>query len=73
MSVAPDCGIVVQALLLPQRTNPGLVDRLQVGVVDQGGGYRLLVATEQGLEQSDRERRARELDKAAKTTKAPSL
>lgn len=73
VSLAPDCGIVVQALLVPQRSNPDLVDRLQVGVVDQGGGYGMIVATEQGLDQSDRERRAKEVDKAAKNTKAPSL
>lgn len=73
VSLAPDCGIVVQALLVPQRSNPDLVDRIQVGVVDQGGGYRMIVATEQGLAESDRDRRAKEVDKAARNTKAPSL
>ena len=73
VSLAPDCGLVVQAMLVPRRDNPDLVDRMQVGVVDQGGGYRMVVATEQGLNQSDRDRRAQEVDKAAKNTKAPSL
>jgi len=73
VTLTPDCGIVVQALLVPQRTNPGLVDRMQVGVVDQDGGYRMIAATEQALAQSDRDRRSQELEKAAKSAKAPSL
>lgn len=69
----PECGVVVQALLIPQRSNPELVDRIQVGVVDQGGGYRLLDATEQALGQSDQQRRAGEVAKAQKNAKPPSL
>jgi hypothetical protein len=73
LNLVPDCGRVVQALLVPQRNNPALVDRLQVGVVDQGGGYNLIVATEQALGQTDQERRAREVEKASKNAKAPTL
>ena len=73
VTLTPDCGIVVQALLVPQRTNPELVDRMQVGVVDQDGGYRMIAATEQALAQSDLNRRSLEVEKAAKSAKAPSL
>jgi hypothetical protein len=41
--VTADCGLVVQALLIPQKTNPQLVDRMQVGVVNQSSGYRMEV------------------------------
>jgi hypothetical protein len=73
MHVTPECGVVVQAVLVPQKTNPELVDRLQVGIVDQALGYRLIGATEQGLAQLDQRRRAQEVDKAARNGKAPSL
>lgn len=73
MQVVPECGVVVQAMLFPQKSNPGLVDRLQVGVVDQAAGYRLVTATEQGLVQLDQRRRSLELEKAAKDGKSPSL
>jgi hypothetical protein len=73
MQVVPDCGVVVQALLIPQKSNPDLVDRLQVGVVNQAGGYRLITETEQGLGDLDQRRRAQEVAKAAKNAKAPSL
>lgn len=72
-NLSPDCGVVVQAMLIPQKTNPELVDRMQVGVVDQAGGYRLITETEQGLGQMDQQRRTQEVEKAAKNTKAPSL
>ena len=73
VNLAPDCGIVVQAQLLPQRDNPDLVERLEVGVVDQSTGYRLLTETEQALGQADRQRRAAEVEKASKNAKAPTL
>ncbi len=71
--LSPDCGLVVQAMLAPQRTNPELVERLQVGVVDQAGGYRLITATEQAFGQAEQQRRAQEVERAAKNTKAPKL
>lgn len=73
VNVTPDCGTVVQALLMPLKTNPGLVDRLQVGVVAQGGGWRLLRATEQGLGAADQQRRADEVAKANRNAKGPNL
>ena len=63
VNLTPDCGIVVQAMLVPQRSNPELVDRMQVGVVDQAGGYQMILATEQSLGQADQQRRAREISK----------
>lgn len=73
LNLSPDCGIVVQALLIPQRDNPALVDRMEVGVVDQARGYRMLTDTEQALAQADSARRAAEVDKASKNAKAPTL
>lgn len=73
VNLTPDCGLVVEALLIPQKANPALVDRLQVGVVNKAGGYALITATEQALAQADQQRRATEVDKAAKNAKAPSL
>ena len=72
MHLSPDCGLVVQAMLVPHRTNPELVERLQVGVVDQAGGYRLISATEQELGQAEQQRRAQEVERAAKNTKSPA-
>ena len=46
---------------------------LQVGIVDQAQGFRMIQATEQALAQADQQRRAIEDDKAAKSAKAPSL
>lgn len=73
VNVTPECGLVVQAMLFPQKANPELVDRMQVGVVNQGNGYRMIVATEAALTQADQLRRTKEVEKAAKSTKAPSL
>jgi hypothetical protein len=73
VSVNPVCGVVVEALLIPQTSNPELVDRLQVGVVNQALGYELLSATERQLAQADRQRRQQEVDQAAKSTKTPAL
>jgi hypothetical protein len=72
-SLNPDCGVVVEAMLVPLKSNPDLVDRLMVTVIDQGGGFRMIAATEQALAQQDQQRRAHEVEKAAKTAKAPSL
>jgi hypothetical protein len=73
VNLSPDCGVVVQAMLVPQKTNPVLVDRMQIGVVNHGGGYQMLVATEQSLLQSDQQRQAKEVENAARNTKAPTL
>lgn len=60
-------------MLFPQKANPELVDRLQVGVVDQAGGYRAISSTEQALGQIDQQRRTKEVEKAKKNSKAPTL
>ena len=73
VNLSPDCGIVVQAMLVPQKTNPVLVERMQVGVVNHGDGYQMLVATKQSLVQSDQQRQATEVEKATKNAKAPTL
>lgn len=73
VNLSPDCGIVVQAMLIPQKDNPDLVDRMQVGVVNQAGGYRMITDTEQALGQVDQQRRTQEVEKATNNTKAPSL
>ena len=71
--LSPDCGVAVAANIIAVRDNHALVDRLQVGVVDQSGGYKMIAATEQGLRQGDQQRQAQEVQKAAKDAKAPSL
>lgn len=73
LSLSPDCGIVVQAMLFPPRGNPELVDRMQVGVVDQAGGYRAISSTELALGQIDQQRHTKEVEKASKNSKAPTL
>ncbi|MEO6897499.1 MAG: hypothetical protein ABI218_12720 [Caldimonas sp.] len=73
VNLSPDCGIVVQAMLIPQKANPELVDRMQVGVVDQAGGFRMIAETERALGQQDAQRRAQEVAKANKNAKGPSL
>ena len=72
-NVSPDCGVVVAAQIHPLRENPGLTQYLQVGVVDQAGGYELLTQTEQALQQSETERRAQQLEDANKQAAKPTL
>lgn len=72
-NLSPDCGIVVAATIQPLRENPGLSQSMQVGVVDQAGGYELLTATEQALEQSEMQRRAAQVEEANKAGKRPTL
>jgi hypothetical protein len=70
---SPDCGIVVEAHVQGLRENPDLAEYLQVGVIDQAGGYDLLTSTEQGLQKLENERRAREVEEASKNAVAPDL
>lgn len=72
-NLSPDCGVVVAATIQPLRENPGLSQFMQVGVVDQAGGYELLTATEQALERSEMQRRAAQVEEANKTSKRPTL
>ena len=73
VNLSPDCGTVVSALIYPLRDNPDLAASMQVGVVNQAGGYELVTATEQGLQQAEQQRRAQETAKAAKNAAAPKL
>jgi hypothetical protein len=73
VTLSPDCGTVVTAIVAPMRDNPDLAWSLQVGVVDQAGGYQLVTATEQALQQAEQQRRAKETANAAKNAAAPKL
>ncbi|MDP1899302.1 MAG: hypothetical protein Q8K96_02460 [Rubrivivax sp.] len=73
VNLSPDCGTVVTAIVMPLRENPELAVSLQVGVVDQAGGYQLVTGTEQALAQADQQRREQETAKAAKNTAPPKL
>ena len=73
VNLSPDCGTVVTAIVMPLRENPDLAVSLQVGVVDQAGGYQLVTGTEQALAQADQQRREQETAKAAKNAAAPKL
>jgi hypothetical protein len=70
---SPDCGIVVAAQVWPVRENPALSQFFQVGVADQAGGYQALTATEQALEAGEMQRRAQQVDDAAKNADGPKL
>src|SRR5690606_10824083 len=73
VNLSPDCGVVVQAMILPMRDNPLLARTLQVGVVDQAQGYESLMATERQLEQMEQQRRAAEAASAAQQADKPTL
>lgn len=73
VNLSPDCGTVVTAIVMPLRENRELAVSLQVGVVDQAGGYRLVTGTEQALAQADQQRREQETAKAAKNAAPPKL
>ena len=73
VNLSPDCGTVVTAIVAPLRENPELALSLQVGVVDQAGGYQLVTGTEQALAQADQQRREQETAKAAKNAAPPKL
>jgi hypothetical protein len=65
--------VVVQASITAMRDNPALARSLDVGVVDQAGGYELVTTAEQGLEQREQQRRAKAVEEAAKSADAPTL
>ncbi|MGB3837475.1 MAG: hypothetical protein WA930_00040 [Rhodanobacter sp.] len=73
VSLSADCGLVVAANVVPLRGNPALAQYLQVGVVDQAGGYQALTDTQQGLQAMDAERRAQQVREAGKNAQAPQL
>jgi len=67
------CGIAVAATITSMRTNPDLAQSIQVGVLDQGGGYSLLDATQVGLEELDAQRRAKAVEEASRNADKPTL
>jgi hypothetical protein len=70
---SPDCGIVVAAHIAALRDNPQLSEYIQVGVLDQSGGYEAITGTEQALQQMDAARKAKEVEEAAKKAAGPQL
>lgn len=72
-NLSADCGIAVAATIFPLRSNPALAQNLQVGVVDQAGGYRALTDTQQNLQAMDAARRAKQVQDASKNSQAPQL
>jgi hypothetical protein len=73
MNLSADCGIVVAANIIRLRSNPDLARFVQVGVVDQAGGYNALTATKQGLQTMDAKRRAEQVKDASKNADAVKL
>ena len=67
------CGIVVDAAIVSLRSNPELSESMQAGVVDSGGGYQLITATESALQKLDAQRKAAEVEKASKNAVAPKI
>jgi hypothetical protein len=72
-NLSPDCGTVVMAIVFPLRDNADVAASMQVGVVDQAGGYELVTATERGLQQAELQRQTQQTEKAAKGANAPKL
>jgi len=72
-NLSPDCGLVVSAIAFPMTDNPALAQFIQVGVVDQARGYEALTATDQAFQQQEAQRRAKEVEAAAKNADAPEL
>lgn len=73
VSLSPDCGIVVTAAVYSLRDNPELAEYMQVSVMDQANGYELITTTEQALQQMENDRRAKEVEDAAKNADKPTL
>lgn len=70
---SPDCGLVIVAQVMPLRDNPDLAQSMQVGIIDQAGGYERITSTEQSFQQIDAQRRAKEVEEAAKKSGGPKL
>ncbi len=73
VSLSPDCGLVVSAVIMAQRDNAQIARTLEVGVVNQARGYETLMATQQQLEQGEKDRQAAEIAKAAQNADKPTL
>jgi hypothetical protein len=72
-SFSTECGVVVAAKIVPLRDNPDIAQFMQLGITDQARGYALITSTERRLQQLDAERRAREVQDAAKNAQGPAL
>jgi hypothetical protein len=73
VNLTPDCALVVTANVSGTRENPQIAQYMQVGVVDQGTGYAALMAAEQGLQAMEDQRRAQQVEEAARNADAPQL
>ena len=69
----PDCGTVVGAMVVSMNDNVDLGKSLSIGIVDQSGGYELLQSTKQAFERGEAQRRAEQVEAAAKNADAPQL
>lgn len=70
---SPDCGITVGARVFAKRDNDQLAERMDVGVVDQAGGYDAITKTEAALEAMEMQKRAADVQNAARNADAPAL
>jgi hypothetical protein len=63
----------VAATVYPLAANRELGQMMQVGVVDQAGGYEGLQAVEQTLQAQDAQRKAQEVKNAQQNADVPEL
>jgi hypothetical protein len=73
VNLSPDCGVVVAAAVYPLRENPALAQFIQVGVVDQAGGYAALTSVEENLQRAETQRQAAQVEAAARNADSPTL
>lgn len=73
VSLSPECGIVVAAVVHALPDNPDVAQYFHVGALDQAGGYALLRATERGLQQIESRRRAEQVEAASRNADVPEL
>lgn len=72
-NLSPDCGVTVSSEIKFSRDNPGLAHSLAVASQHGAEGYARITATDQGLIQADRARRAKEVQDAQKGAVQPKL
>lgn len=73
VNLSPDCGLVVEAHVIPMPDNRAMARSMDVGVVDQAAGYESVTAVEQNLEQAEQAKRAQQVQDASKNAEAPTL
>jgi hypothetical protein len=64
---------VVAAAVYPQAANRELGQMMQVGVIDQAGGYEALQAVEQTLQANDAQLKAQQVKDAQQNADVPDL